>query len=116
VAQTFLATLQPETTANGGTLTQSKTQDPLASGTVTYANSALVVTVTGAAANTTYDILQSETRYMDSSGTYDIGQFTTDASGNGHLTITTGPAGDLFEVVPHASSNAGFGGGFSVPQ
>ena len=117
-SQTFLATLQPETTANGGTLTQSKTQDPLTSGSVSYANASLQFTLTAAAPNTTYDILQSETRYMDSSGTYDIGQFTTDNGGNGHLTITSGlgPAGDLFEVIPVKGTNAGFAGGFSVPN
>jgi hypothetical protein len=117
-SQTFLATLQPEKTANGGTLAQNGTQDPLSSGTVSYANGALQFTVSGAAPSTTYDILQSETRYMDSSGTYDIGEFTTDASGNGHLTLTsdTAPGGDLFEVVRHAGGGAGFGGGFSVPK
>jgi hypothetical protein len=120
-SQTFLATLQPETTVNkGGALTQSKTQDPLTAGTVSYANAALQVSVTGAAPNTTYDVLQSETPYMDSSGTYEIAEFTTDASGNGQVTVTStsalGPTGDLFEVVPHTGTNGGFAAGFSVPQ
>lgn len=88
-SQTFLATLEPESTVNGGTLTRQTPQGPLTSGSVSYTNSALQFTVAGATPNTTYDILQSETRYMDSSGTYDIGQLTTDGSGNGHLTLTT---------------------------
>jgi hypothetical protein len=119
-SQTFLATLQPETTASGGNLTRSAVQDPLAAGTVSYTNGALLVSVTGAAPNITYDVLQSETPYMDSSGTYDIAEFTTDSTGKGQVTVSStsalGPAGDLFEVVPHTGTNAGFAGGFSVPK
>ena len=118
-SQTFVATLQAETKVNGGKLTRATTQDPLTTGTLTYSKGTLQVSVAGAAPNTTYDVLQSENLYMHSSGTYDIGEFTTDASGNGQLTIAMkdmGPAGDLFEVIPHAGGNAGFGGGFSVPK
>jgi hypothetical protein len=119
-SQTFLATLQPESTANGGSLARSTVQDPLDAGTVSYNNGALVVSVTGAAPNTTYDVLQSETRYMDSSGTYDIGEFTTDATGKGQLTVTSatalGPTGDLFELVHQTGTDAGFAGGFSIPK
>ena len=63
----------------------------------------------------TYDIIQSETPYLDGSGSYSAGQFTTDASGDGSSSQTSMPVpGDIFEVIPQ--SGAGFIGGFSVPK
>lgn len=112
--QVYMATLLPERIVNGALDTTATAQDPLSSGTVTYSNGALKFTVTGAAPNTTYNTNESETNYLDGSGTYSTGQFTTDASGNGTLTTKLVPTGgDILQAVP--PKNAGFIGGFSIP-
>lgn len=115
--QVYMSTLEPASTTNGkGVVTPATPQDPLSSGSISYSNGSIQVTVKGASPNTTYTVNESETNYMDSSGTYALGSFTTDASGDGSATISVsgGAGGDLFQVVP--PSGAGFIGGFSVPQ
>lgn len=117
--QTYMAVLLPDTTTNGGAVTTSSKQEPLTSGTVTYSKNSLQFTVKGASPNTTYYTSSSETVYMDSSGTYQLSTFTTDASGNGSSTTTeSSPGGDLFQVGPNAMppTTAGYIGGFAVPK
>lgn len=117
--ETYLATLLPQTTTNNGALTTLSKQEPLTSGTVTYSKNALQFTVKGASPKTTYYTDSSEGFYMDSSGTYQLSTFTTDASGNGSSNTTeSSPGGDLFQVGPNAMppTTAGFVGGFAVPK
>lgn len=121
--ETYMATLLPDTMTNGGAVTSYSPQDPLSSGTVSFSNGKLQFTVKGASPNTAYDTNSSETVYIDSSGTYELNSFTTDASGNGSVSFTWGnlsPGGDLFQVENQADNTgkgpAGFIGGFSVPQ
>lgn len=115
--QTFFSTLLPETSTNGGVVTTNSPQDPLSSGTVSYSNGSLQFTVTGASPNTAYSTIESETVYLNSSGSYGLSTLTTDARGNGSSTtqLTFAAGGDLFEVLPQISG-AGFIGGFSVPN
>lgn len=113
--ETYLATLLPATTTNGGVVTTASPQDPLTGGTVRYSHGALQITVNGASPNTTYTTTESETFYIDSSGTYAQSALTTDAKGTGSSsTQLDTAAGDLFQVVPQNA--AGFIGGFSVPN
>ncbi len=118
--QTYLSTLLPATSTNGGVDTTGSPQDPLSSGAVTYSNGSLVFSVNGASPNTPYATNESEAIYIDSSGTYELSTFTTDAKGNGSSTtqvaVTGGSGGDLFQVVPQNGNGAGFIGGFSVPN
>jgi hypothetical protein len=119
--QTYLSTLLPATSTNGGVDTTGSPQDPLSSGTVTYSNGSLVFSVNGASPNSPYATVESETIYIGSSGSYELTTFTTDAKGNGSSTTqvaaTGGGGGDLFEVVPQfPRQSAGFIGGFSVPN
>lgn len=118
--QTYLSTLVPMTSANNGTVTTFSPQSPLTSGTVTYSNGSLVFTVSGASLSTTYFTNESETNYIDSSGTYALSTIVTNAMGNGSSTTTLNfGGGDMFQVGPQNSSGqvdgAGFIGGFSVP-
>lgn len=112
--EVFQAKLLPETTTNGGADTSSSPQDPLTSGTVTYANGSLTFTVKGAEPSTSYTTVESETNYIHSSGSYAVSTLTTDASGNG---ISTSPmsssGGDMLDVV--RANAAGFIGGFTIP-
>jgi hypothetical protein len=113
----YMAALLPESTTNGaGVTTQSSPQDPLTSGTVAFSNGLMVVVVSGAAPNTNYTTIESQTVELNSSGAYGIGDFNTDASGNASSTesLGAGAGGDMFQVMP--ASDAGFIGGFSVPK
>lgn len=118
--ETYMSTLLPDTTTNGGAVTTSTKQEPLTSGTVTLKAGSLQFMVKGAAPNTTYYTDVSETVYMDSSGTYQLSTFTTDASGNGtsNTSLNQGSGGDLFQVGPNAMTptSAGYIGGFAVPK
>ena len=118
--ETYFATLLPESKTDGGVVTTSSPQDPLTSGTVSYSNGSLQLTVKGALPSVKYDTNESETTYIDSSGTYELTSFSTDANGNGTLTTTLdGIGGDLFQVIHYGpnfqNAGAGFIGGFSVP-
>jgi hypothetical protein len=119
--QTYMATLVPLTTTNNGTDTDASPQTP-GSGTVTLSNGSLQFTLSGALPSTNYFTNESETIFIDSSGTYELNTFTTDAKGDGTTTtaLSPGPGGDLFQVGPQTTSNqlegAGFIGGFSVPR
>ncbi|HLY42929.1 MAG TPA: Ig-like domain-containing protein [Terracidiphilus sp.] len=119
--ETYIAALLPAKTVNGGVDTTATSQDPLASGTVSYSNGSVKFTVTGALQSSTYATTESETTFIDSSGTYQLSTFTTDASGNGSSTTTLDDiGGDLFQVQlqtsPSSSTEpAGFIGGFSIP-
>jgi Bacterial Ig-like domain len=112
---TYSATLLPQTKTNGGAVTTETEQEGLSSGSIAISSGALQVTVSGASPVSDYDVLESESVSMDSSGTQEIGQFTTNASGNGSGTISSLTGGDLFQVVQHTGSDAGFVAGFSVP-
>lgn len=119
-SQTYMSTLLPDTTTNGGAVTTLTKQEPLTSGTVTLKNGSLQFTVKGASPNTTYYTDNSENVYMDSSGTYQMSTFTTDASGNGTsiTSVNESSGGDLFQVGPTAmpATSAGYIGGFAIPQ
>lgn len=121
--ETYMSTLQPDSTVNGvglgssGAAGASTSQAPLTSGTVTYAKGAVTYTVTGTFANTGFSCSESETTYLDGSGTYQTDTFTTDASGDATSSSTSfGPGGDLFQVDPPYQKGMGFVGGFSVPK
>lgn len=118
--QTFLATLLPESTVNGGLVnTVTGPQDPLQSGTVSYSNGEIQVTMKGTSPNTAFDITASETVFLNGSGTYVLQKFTTDAQGDASAKATFSssgsPGGDQFQVVPATGNNNGFYGGFKVP-
>jgi hypothetical protein len=114
--ETYLAQLLPEQSVNGGKVTTAKTQDPIISGTVTYSNGSLQFAVKGADPLTKYTGVETETTFMDGSGSYGLNSFTTDAMGNGSMTSSvSGAGGDLFNLDP-SDSDAGFMGGFSIPK
>lgn len=122
-SQVYMSTLLPETTVNGTGVTSSSPQAPLTSGTVTFANGSLEFAVTGASPDTTYNIIETQSTALESSGSYGISAFTTDSSGNGSSTasLTSGAGyGDLFQVDPLSGtgyiSGAGYIGGFLVPK
>lgn len=114
--ETYQAVLLPETTTDGGKDTPASTgQDPLTSGSVTYSKGSLVFSVMGASPNTAYETSESETNYLDGSGTYGLGTFTTDSRGNGSFsTQLNGLGGDMFQVLPQKGN--GFIGGFTIPK
>lgn len=113
--ETFLATLEPESTTNRGVMTLATPQSPLTGGAVTYANGTVTFTMTGASASSLFTTTESETRYVGSSGTYKLNTFTTDAQGVANSnTQLSGTGGDMLEALPQ--NGAGFIGGFSVPQ
>lgn len=119
--ETYMSTLQPSSTVNGvglgstGVAGASTPQAPLTSGTVTYAKGSATYTVMGSSANMGFTVSESETTYMDGSGTYETDTFTTGSSGDATSNSTSfGPGGDLFQVIPN--NGVGFIGGFSVPK
>lgn len=120
--QIYMSTLQPESTVNGVGISTSPQQDPLTSGAVSYSstNREVTFTVKGGLANTEYTTSESETYYLDGSGSYALNNFTTDASGNGSTTTPLdGIGGDIFQVGPYTDTTptyAGYIGGFSVPK
>lgn len=75
-------------------------------------------TVKGAEPNTLFAGLESETNYVQSSGTYQIVTFTTEAHGNGSAaaSLGQGSGGDDFQVETESGAGAGYTGGFTVPQ
>jgi hypothetical protein len=110
-----MARLLPELMTNSGVVTSRTSQAPLASGSVSFANGSLKVTVAGASPNTTYSVTESGTRFINSSGSYFLDSFTTDAAGNGTLsTALDGIGGDMFTILP--PTDAGYIGGFTIPQ
>ena len=119
--ETYMAQLLPAKTVNGGVDTSATSQDPLASGTVSYSNGSIQFTVTGALPNTSYATSESETTFIDGSGTYELSTFSTDGSGDGTSTTTLdGIGGDIFQAQeqtspPTSNIPAGFIGGFSIP-
>ena len=114
--ETYLAQLLPEQSVNNGAVTTAKTQDPITSGTVTYSNGSLQFAVKGAEPQMKYTGVETETTYMDGSGSYGLNSFTTDAMGNGSMISNlTGEGGDLFNLDP-SDTDAGFMGGFSIPK
>lgn len=124
--ETYMATLVPDDKTNTGAVAQpGTTQQPLSGGTVTLSNGAFQFTLKGAMPNATYRANDSETIYMDSSGTYWFdNSFTTDASGNGSFSTgwETLTGGDLFQIEYKVPDNITgdytpeYIGGFSVPQ
>lgn len=115
---TYMSTLEPESTVNGTGLTTGLTQEPLTSGTVTVTSAGATFTLTGTTPNTTFSTSESETVYLDGSGTYQLSTFTTDAQGDGSSTAQMNtPGGDIFQVdSQNLQAGAGFIGGFSVPK
>lgn len=117
--QTFLATLLPDTMTNGGAVDRypSGSQQPLQTGTVSSSNGEVQVTIKGASPNTAYYLNDSETIYVDSSGTYELQEFTTSASGDvyANAPISSGSGGDIFQVGTVNGSSNGYIAGFSVP-
>jgi hypothetical protein len=135
-SESYLSTLQPQSTVNGIGVTlkspqgQAYTnQEPLNSGSITYSDNAIQFAVNGTASDLSFLTVESENVYLYGSGTYQCDTFTTNAQGDATATVTTtntslcGPVGDLLQAYPanDGSSNtsdtgAGFIGGFSVPQ
>lgn len=120
--QTYMAVLLPATTTNGGIDTTASPQLPLTSGSVSLSNGALVFTVNGASPSTNYSTVESETNFIDGSGSYQLTTFTTDGSGNGSSTasLSQGSGGDMFAVGPNPPAGqqpaAGYIAGFTVPK
>jgi hypothetical protein len=118
--EVYMSTLQPQSTVNGTGVTGPPSdspgpQEPLSVGTIIYSMGSVQFTLTGASPNTNHSTNESESLSIDSSGTYALGQFTTDASGNSSSTESLGGNyGDIFEV--NSASGTGFIGGFSVPK
>ena len=119
-SEVYMSTLQPQSTVNGTGVTGAPSGTPesqatLTSGTITYSMGSVQFALTGASPNMTYSTNESESQVIYSSGTYALGQFTTDASGNASSTESLGGNyGDIFEANPQ--NGTGFIGGFSVPQ
>lgn len=116
---TYSAVLLPETTTNGGAdeWSNGAPQEPLSSGNVTSSGGNVNFTIKGGMPNTQYATNDSETNYIDGSGTYEMCTFTTDAQGNGGCSapMTASSGGDIFQVGEQSGGN-GYIGGFSVPQ
>ncbi len=119
--QSYMSTLQPINTVNGGILGSKTPQAQLTSGTVTYTNGSLQFVLNGAPADLTFtssengDGLGSSDSYMLYNSQNQSG-FTTDSQGNLTFTVLQdGVFGDLFEVSAQSSYD-GYLGGFSVPK
>jgi len=102
--ETYLSTLLAESTTNGGVVAINKGQDPL--------------TVMGGSASSSYQVDETEGVFIDSSNSYAVGGFKTDAAGDGSTSIdlakTGSQYGDMFNIEG-GSSGAGYIGGFSIP-
>ncbi len=125
-SQVYVATLQLETSVNGGTLSPGATQAPLASGTVTYSgsggpNGSLTFTLNEAPANLTFSPVEgtieeggSDNYQMYSSSGRSA--FTTNSSGGLTFTVLQdGAFGDIFSVDPASGYDQGYMGGFWIP-
>lgn len=116
---TYSAALLPVSSTNNGADEWSNggAQQPLSSGTVTSSGGNVTFAVKGATPNFQYATNDSETNYIDGSGTYEMCTFTTDGQGNGSCSapMTASSGGDIFQVMPQSGGN-GYIGGFSVPQ
>jgi hypothetical protein len=114
-AEVYMSTLQPQTKVNGAGITTESPQVPLTTGTVTLSAGSIVFSLTGSSPNANCSTNESQTTDMDSSGTYALNSFTTNASGDASsTTMINGAGGDMFQVLP--AGGAGYIGGFSVPQ
>jgi 6-phosphogluconolactonase (cycloisomerase 2 family) len=123
----FLAQLQPESTVNEGALKVSgDTQLPLTSGRVTYSDDSFPgndfefnLIGTGVSGPSGFEAIETETPYMDGSGSYVIsGPYAY--GGLDGITFFDAPSsegGDLLEVElsSNSSNQQGFIGGFSIP-
>lgn len=108
----YLSTLLPTTSVNGGAASNSA-----GFGTVSYSNGLLQFTLSGASPNTFYTTTETLGLAIDSSNTYLVTTFTTNAQGGGSSSSTSlGAEGDLFEVVPNTNGATTLIGGFSVPN
>lgn len=122
--QVYLATLEPLTTVNSGALQpagSSQKQSSMSAGTVTWFNGALQFSMTGGAPNTSYlaieniDALGSSSSYSLSNSQHQSA-FSSDASGNLSFSVLQdGSTGDLFELEPQ-NNQAGYIGGFTIPD
>jgi Big-like domain-containing protein len=119
-AETFMATLVPLITVNGGILGY-ESQGPLQSGTVTYSNGSFTIVINGGSINTGYSVTESGIP-LGTSESFELSDsqgnttFTTDANGNVTFNVLAdGYGGDMIEVYEDTSSGAGFIGGFGVP-
>ena len=118
----YVSTLQPTKTVDEGTLNvdiNNAPQAPLTSGTITYSsspspNGSFQFTITGAPPNATVEATEGG---LVQHGYYALGTtYTTDGAGN--VTFTVPPSeqgGDILNVGPQ-NGQAGWVGGFSVPQ
>lgn len=123
-SEVYMATLQPVGTVNSGALEptgSSQTQSPIGAGTVTWFNGALQFSMTGGLASAKYAASQNGLA-LGSSNSYQLSNslgassFTSDGSGNlSFSAVQDGAGGDLFELDPQVSQ-AGYIGGFSVPN
>jgi hypothetical protein len=115
-SQTFSATLQPSSTANGPGIFingfHPSSQDPLTDGTVKWVTGSLQFDLKEASPSTTYGAGECPIFFGSNCYTlYDAssnGAFTTDASGNITFTVLPdGVPGDIFEINP-PGDRAGF--------
>lgn len=123
-SEVYMATLQPVSTVNSGALEPSgstQTQSPIGAGTVTWFGGALQFSMAGGLASTKYAASQNGLA-LGSSSSYQLSDsqaassFTSDGSGNlSFSAVQDGNSGDLFELEPQVSQ-AGYIGGFSVPN
>ena len=88
----------------------------LTSGTITFSNGSMVVVVSGADPSTDYSTIESQTVFLNDSGSYELADFNTNGTGDATATqsLGGGAGGDMFQVMP--ATGAGFIAGFSVPK
>lgn len=114
--QVYLSTLFLATSVNTGTAMTSP-QNSASFGTVSYSNGLLKFNLSGGSPNTNYTTTETLGVAFDSSNTYQVTTFTTNAQGDGTSTSTQlGAEGDLFQVVTGNPNLTAFIGGFSVPN
>lgn len=123
-SEVYLATLEPLTTVNAGALEpsgSSPAQSSLSAGTVTWFNGALQISIAGGAANASYIAVESTDALGGSaslklSNSQQQSAFPSDGNGNLNFSVLQdGSEGDMFELEPQ-NSQAGFIGGFTVPN